>query len=395
MRHFLYTARGQLGGVLLVVCGIISSPGSEIDVSPPRSILSPSQIHDFHLEFFPDGSVFEAEIGGRLYFFAANGGARNSPQQGTIVLTGHSHELRPAWFGPAGTPVPSLRSGFLEPSPGYSTFDREFDRDYAGGGTVYWDPASSKLIQIYHGEFHFDPTNPEAFYTSLGLAISSDFGRSFKKLGLAIRPELPPTLNAKMPSSSGSLVKVRDYFFLYYSDLSPDGTCAGTPSGNLPCVAVARAEVQDVISAALQGTVAPWKKYYHGDFTEPGNGGKFSPLFVTGGRTWARWPVVTSDSNSRTYYMVYSAGLTGLVLRQSSDGLSWGEPTQIVPSTENEMINYSSIIGLENSLEKGETRLCVLYVKFNQNNGVVDFKSRTLESVIVRLHSHRSDKPKG
>ena len=77
---------------------------------------------------------------------------------------------------------------------------------------------------MYQAECHFAADKPAEFYSSLGLAISNDKGRSFRKPGLVIRPALPPEEAVRTPSSSGSLV-------VYYLDISANRTCDGQPSG--------------------------------------------------------------------------------------------------------------------------------------------------------------------
>lgn len=364
-----------------------------IQAGQTRVVLSENQIQSFNLKWFPDGSMFPVTIGNETYYFAANGGPGNSSETGTIGLASHNTsltsssenygkylgELAPLWVDSDGTPVSSLRPGLQQPSPDGS----QFDRDYAGGGTVYWDPGSSKLIQIYHGERHFDG-DPKQFYSSLGIAISSDAGKTFQKLGLIIQPELPPSQGVKVPSSSGSLVKMGDYFYLYYSDISPDGTCAGVSAGGLPCVTVARASVSDVISSAVHGKVAPWSKYYNGTFSESGVGGKFSPLFTTPGNVWPRWPMVTPDPYKGIYFMVYAAGATGLVLRESSDGLNWGAPVQIVTAETGETINYPSIVSVEKTPERPGESFTVLYMSFNGPNREYN---RALKGITISLAS--------
>jgi hypothetical protein len=351
-------------------------------------------------------------IDDRTYLFAAQGGARDAPQSGSITLATTSASdlatLAPVWTSKTGAPVPSLRPGFLDPAPngnagGYRA-GASFDRDYAGGGPTWRDPASGALFQVYHGEYHAEYPKGQPFYTALGLAISRDSGRSFRKLGITIRPEIPPdhpiapaTTIPTVPSSSGSVVKIGRYLYLYYSDLSPDGTCDGQTSllKNTPCITVARIGLDQLGAAAQNGQAAPWRKYYHGSFTTPGIGGRFTPLIVTAGATWARWPVVVHDAVRHRFLMVYVLVEPGPVLRtevdlrESSDGLHWSPARAVAEATAPEELNYPGIapidakdIGPGKTSETGR-RFDVIYVRELNLNRLGQSYTRNLEGVRI------------
>ncbi len=381
--------------VALMLFAALSTPcpaQPQIHVSTPEVFLSTTQLHKMGFVYFPDGSIFPGLIQGNINYFAANGGANNDPLQGTIVLDGN---FQPLFHQGSGQPVASLRSGLLQPPPPDGIpFDSAFDHDYAGGGPVFWDQTSSSLIQIYHGEYHFNGVAQD-FYTSLGLAISSDEGKTFKKLGLAIRPELSPDLQMLVPSSSGTLVQKDGYFYLYYGDRGPT-PATGTvdychdSTAKVSCLAVARAKINDVMAAALHGEVAPWFKYYQKSFSEPGNGGRFTPLFIPNISQWVRWPVVRYDPHTMTLIMVYAAGATGLVLSTSTDGLNWGNPAQIVFAPANEWINYAGIVTLNDDVREDETNhstaaFDVLYEELPIVNNLPNFRERTVMKIHVKL----------
>jgi hypothetical protein len=353
----------------------VSEVGAPMVLLPPRA---------FGLKFFPDGSMFHTTIDAKSYYFAASGGGGLSGTQGTIVLTGTPHALTPLIRDARGMPVPGLSPGAARGGVAASDFGRNFDRDYAAGGPVVFDPGSGALLHMYHAEYHFAADKPAEFYSSLGLSISTDKGRSFHKLGLVIRPALPPEERVRTPSSSGSLVVRSPYVYVYYSDISASHTCDGQPSGNLPCVAVARAKLADVLSQAAHGVTHPWLKYHQGDFTEPGDGGAFSPLFVTPSATWPRWPDVIFEPQSKHFFMIYAAGDRGLELRDSSDGLHWSEPTRIMSVQPNQVVNYPSIIEATNA-SGSRLELMISYVIMPKDGDRVDFTSRSLMAVSVRL----------
>jgi hypothetical protein len=382
---FDHTPHRLLAGFLFACVAVWAEPpacrGMTIsEVGAPMVLLPPRA---FGLKFFPDGSMFHTTIDGKSYYFAASGGGARSGTQGTIVLTGTPHDLTPLIRDARGMPVPGLSPGAAGGGAAASGFGRDFDRDYAAGGPVLFDPRSGALLHMYHAEYHFVPDKPAEFYSSLGLAISSDKGRSFRKLGLVIRPALPPEEGVRTPSSSGSLVVRPPYVYVYYSDISADRTCDGQPSGNLPCVAVARAKLTDVLSQAAHGAAQPWLKYHQGDFTEPGDGGVFSPLFVTPAATWPRWPDVIFEPKSKYSFMVYAAGDRGLELRDSTDGLHWSEPTRIMTFQPDQVVNYPSIVEVTNP-SGSRLELMISYVIMPKDGGRIDFTSRSLMAVAVR-----------
>jgi len=375
-------------GIISCLASLCCPAQTTLSVSPPAVVLTPARMEHFGLGLTPDGSMMKVLDDDEPLFFAANGGPRDGTSSGAIALVIRDESdltadvpdrrprgltdyarLQPAFTNAGGDAVPSLRSGFLDPPPdptvgGAFPAGTSFDRDYAGGGPVYADRVSSSLLMVYHGEYHSDYPAGSPFYTTLGLAISRDGGRSFAKLGPMIRPEIPPAVIRTMASSSGSLVVVGEFFYLYYSDMSADGTCDGVEPGNeisgVPCVTVARAKIADVVDAALRGKVAPWRKYYRGGFDEPGIGGRFSPLFVpTALHSWVRWPVVHHDAASNRYVMADvlvgpAASPTTLEWRESIDGIHWGGGIGLVIATAPEEINYPGLVLLDERASKSD-----------------------------------------
>jgi hypothetical protein len=393
-RHAIGRGVAQITGLLVggaVVCLLaagLSAPclaQHTIKAAPPAALMSHDQIGAYHLDFFPDGSMFPITIGSKMLYFAANGGPYSSRTAGSIglapkVATPNDpgwdvQNLAPIWLDGTHTAIPSLRPGAQQPSPDGSLFDY----DYAAGGPMYWDATTSSLIQIYHGEYDFH-NNPADFYTSLGMAVSSDMGRTFRKLGLAIQPALPPSLGVPVPSSSGSLVQIGDYLYLYYSDISADGSCDGIDTGRTPCVALARSPVTEVALAAEAGRAAEWTKFYRGSFSQSGIGGKFSPLFTTPANVWPRWPMVAFDDYTKSYFMAYEAGTFGLALRESANGMDWGPAEFIVRAAPGEYINYPSIIGIDGQPNSPGQTFVVAYL-----SSTSDDECRTLMGVRVSV----------
>ncbi len=355
-----------------------------ISADPPKIVLRSDA---FGLPFFPDGSMFSAVIGGRTLYFAADGGRAASANQGTIVLSGDLDHLQPI-MREDGQVVASLRP---PAEPGASGFDAVFDRDYAGGGPVLWDQASGLLLHAYHGEYHFVQGDWTQFYSAIGMAVSRDEGRSFTRLGLAIRPALPPEAQLRMPSSAGTLVPVGDMLYLYYDDLSADRRCDGVAQGGLPCLAVAAAPRAEVLAAASRGTLPVWHKYFRGKFSEAGIGGNFSPLVVTDPGHWIRWPTVMRDPASGWFFLAYEAGAKALELRMSRDGLAWGNALTVMPTPPDTVVNYASLLQLvpEAQPGRGSPRfaLTIAFVAIAKSGERIDFRNRNLETISITVEA--------
>jgi hypothetical protein len=228
-----------------------------------------------------------------------------------------------------------------------------YDLDYAGGGTPYVC-ASGRIVYAFHAENHTDPANGVRYvgstqgWTGLGQAHWDDASKRLVKeqqiIGLHISnawtnaSDASTTEQTPPASGSGNMVYDADddSLYLYYNDRTDDPAYAAGDfdCATESCVAVARAKASDVCS----GVTNPWKKYYNGDFTEPGvydatnateayplgTGGKFTPLFKGAGPT----PEVVRVPGA--WIMVHRFGAGGIALRSSLDGIAWSTPTQIV-----------------------------------------------------------------
>jgi hypothetical protein len=243
-----------------------------------------------------------------------------------------------------------------------------FDRDYAGGGQVvpFASSGRSGRLMPFHAEFQWsDPATSDhkcsgvpCFYSSIGLAISTDDGKTFKVVGQILQPSQPLSVftggGTNMSIGDGSLA-VADangrhldnppadpssaYFYLFYGDRLPGlpGACA---KGG--CVGVARAPYAGVVAAALSGDpdqVATVFHKYDGaspdPWTEPatsdtpdesGRAGTYAPLWTDEG---GGVPAVIYDRNFNVYLVAYLAGVNqaqGIKVRASSDLLHWSGP---------------------------------------------------------------------
>lgn len=220
----------------------------------------------------------------------------------------------------------------LKPSGGTG-----FDNGYAGIGGIYRD--GQTIYGVYHAEDHVGKSSKVAearggyaAMFSVGLAVSQDGGKTFRKEG-QILSSCHPYEQGKECGGLGDITvcadKSRTYLLAYYADFS-----RGQGKGIQICLA--RSPITD---KAMPGT---WKKYYDGAFSEPGLGGKESYVLSmndVGGDAWS--PHVIYSPQLDRYLLTFACTIreetdgvsyfrpkrSGIYIAASKDGLNWSEPT--------------------------------------------------------------------
>jgi hypothetical protein len=276
--------------------------------------------------------------------------------------------------GDAAVAAPILRSGAdgdltpgIPPDAGDGGTYAGYDRDYAGGGTVFVCPGGTPIEYFFHGENHTDPFTGERHrnavqgWTGLGQARWDGALLRLRKeqqaIGLHISntwtdPTDAGTLQQPPASGSGNVVFDPDdgYLYLFYNDRTDDAEYAGPPfnCATMSCAAVARATVADVCGA----TKNPWKKLYHGDFTEPGvledasttaqyppgTGGRFTPLF----QGIAPTPQATRIAGT---WIVLSRGPSDtIVVRTARSLTSWSSPVTVAQEMPGYDLLYPNLV---------------------------------------------------
>ncbi len=243
-----------------------------------------------------------------------------------------------------------------------------FDKNYAGGGEVVLFTLNGKsgYLMPFHSEIHWQNPNTSdhrcavnggssvpCFYSSLGLALSIDQGKTFKVVGEILQPSQPMSAFTgsaqNMMVGYGSLV-VADangrhldnppahpndaYFYLFYTDLWPKapGICA-----TQLCLGVARAPYAKVIQAALSGDPNQVAKVFHkydGASPDPWSQPATSDTPDMSGTAGTYAPLVTDEPSGveviydKTFdvYLALFNGSKGITVRASSDLLHWSGP---------------------------------------------------------------------
>jgi len=306
--------------LLLSITSVVKAQTSQtVTVGPPETVMTPTQRTNAGLsQVFPDGNLGVFQRNGLYNVWAPRGDTDNSEGLTLTDLNNWLSGLTPI------TTTTNISHGGAG----------SFDQNYSGGGAVYYDSATGILIQLYHGEFWY---NPSVFYAGLGLAYSNDLGVTWNKLGEVISPQTARSGNCQVDLGAGPLVVVGTFLYTYFVDES-----TGCNGGNFN-IAVARAPIASVIAAAQAGTPftsgagtlfmkytgnGNWNGNGVTDLANPQNGGGAFAALTTGNSYFV--PNVAFNSFLNQYVLVYSNSFASLEVRFSSDGLTWGSPTTIV-----------------------------------------------------------------
>jgi hypothetical protein len=369
---------GSGGGTAPTIPSITGTFGSPVTFATHTALVG------YGFSFGPsDGQFGAIPVSGMTYTFYGSAGSTAScagtpSVKGEFSFTGTLDQVTGSngctrLFGPGDGPA-----GWI------------FDRDYAAGGQVvsFASGATSGWFIPFHGEFHW--VNPgtvsgmcvipngagsevPCFYGAIGLAVSTDNGKTYQVVGQIFQPNQPISVftggGKNMNVGYGSLV-VADangkhldnppadpnsaYFYLFYTDFVPGlpGVCA-----TIPCIGVARALYSDVVVAALSGDphkVATVFHKYDGAVPDPwtqpatsdtpdesGTAGKYAPLWTDEPSVQ---PEVLYDSAFDVYLAVYQSG-GGIQVRASSDLIHWSGPIGTLYSETGRTLYYPTLMG--------------------------------------------------
>ncbi len=304
---FLKTGRPHLLAACCIALFSVSLPGTtngadapaEITLGEPQVLLTNKA---FGLKYFPDGSVAFLETSPKCRLLLAS-------QISSYLLEGPSPDR--------------LESAKLVLKPGGRG---EFDNGYAGvNGAVCRGP-SGEILVVYHGEdqegMKTIGQGIPGFYCRVALAVSRDNGATFQKLGPIIESASAKDTNGPTAQGEGEPFMVAEpsgkYLYVYYT------------MHNLrahPTIGLARCPVAEALDPKA------WRKFYAGDFTEPGLGGRETPVMSDpdprAGTTFSDVVFVPSRNEFVMVYCLYQWGeevhpeRTGFYLAYSKDGIHW------------------------------------------------------------------------
>lgn len=203
----------------------------------------------------------------------------------------------------------------------------EFDNGYAGISGA-WHAPSGEVLAIYHAEDQEGmPRNKEdipGFYCRVALAVSRDNGATFEKRGPILDGQVAKVAGGRFDQGVGDPCLFAEpggeFLYCYYTSHEPVG-------GRGVTICMARCPVTDAMK------LDAWRKYFDGGFTEPGLGGRDTPVVTSGARdACVVFPQVTYVPALRQFVMLFcmsawlegeKPGRSGVYVAFSDDGIRW------------------------------------------------------------------------
>ena len=338
---------------LVVQPSSITTSGSGIMVGSEEVIL-PTDKKPYS---WPDGNMGIIKSGSSYHFFAAADGY----PKGTIGTLDS-----PQAQGMTDLKVEHLKSSY----------------PYAAGGPIYEDPLTRTLLMIYHAERWIVPNAWLPFYSELGMARSMDGGSTWTDLGPIITPHTPfaseyfQVRRQTFDVGGGGYLIIGDYIYVYFNDLIQHGD-----DHKVLNLAVARARVADVVDAAInRDSSVPWAKYYDEAWTEPGIGGRSTPLAPENHEV--HWGDVSYNSYLNKYISIAAGApwpATDLYWTESEDGLHWTNYCRIVSDVAHKY--YVTVVGLgDNPRETGKD----FYIYYIRSRMFAQGGNRNEDAVLAR-----------
>ncbi len=303
---------------------------------------------------WPDTPLGVIKTANGYEFFGSDGGAHYRQMwQGRWVGNNKSGSFTTT----AGTLDNPLGSGYpqdvsVSPNPVRSVNPIYPSYGYMGGGPLFQVPpempGAGNLLATYHAELPNDE-----LYAALGLAASTDNGRTWTDLGEIIRLNQAYAVGLDgFEIGDGPLVLSPDhkYFYLYFPDWIANGglhTVNALGANTTTNVSVARAPVKDVLASAFGPEphhAIAFQKFYEGSWIlQPAIGGASTDLNPTSAYQ-GYLDIHFSDYLNR-YVMIISND-TNFGYAESPDGLNWSVPTLL--GNFQTIAAYPTAVGLGN-----------------------------------------------
>jgi hypothetical protein len=302
----------------------LESGAPSIILGPPVQLLNPG---DLGLDSVPDVQLSEIRQPDGSFAFWIGGSVDKMAGSVAMLSTSDFATFAPV-VGEDGAATPVFTASAPKPCGDGSPGSNAFDAQYAASGTVLTAADGHDLLMIYHAENHTFGNDCYAvvpFYATLGLARSTDGGRSWTRQGAIItgrdpQPTTTPT-SAGMGAAVPSAISAGGYTYVFYSDYPVPGS--GHSGSN--SIMVARAP------AAADGAPGSWSKWNAGAFGSSGMGGDSAPILpiTDSACVFPRQPGITFNTYLNTYVLTMICG-SGWFFSTSSDLSTevWSTPTQ-------------------------------------------------------------------
>jgi hypothetical protein len=321
-----------------------AEPKVSIVLGEQELVLADGQ-HGLH--YFPDECLtFLPQSQGARLVMAAN--------VQSVMLEGPSLKM-------LGAPRDVLRPG----KPG------SFDNGYAGISTA-WHAPSGQWLAVYHAEDQEGmPVNDAGipgFYCRVALALSSNDGSTFEKIGPVVSGHLPKVAGGRFDQGVGEPCLIAEpgekFLYVYYSSHE-------RIDGRGVRICLARAPASEAMRPAA------WLKWHDGAFVEPGLGGQDTPVVnAIAERTDTLFPHVVYSPVLQQFVMIYCVhawqeraqpGTSGFYAAFSEDGIHWPKAamqqiwkTAVIASLHAPVAWHPTLV-LEEGTEEGEAKGWLYY----------------------------------
>lgn len=292
---------------ILLICCVISANAQQFLLGESRVVPAPKPALSIY-PFSPDGHI--------SYF-----------QSGDV------HQM----YWPGEPSFRSVGANLFEMKDARAVLFRGGKGSFDNGGAWLYSvfpQGNNRLLGFYHAEDHefaADPNSHFIAWKSIALATSNDNGRTWKKQGQIIRSA---TSKPDKPTWGGNgdfcvvWDKSHNRWVCFYQE-------------HYLCMAV---------SADPQGKPGTWKKYFQDSFSQPGLGGRNSPIpdlrDFPGGN-----PSMHYNAFLQKWVMVWHTWDNGtphpnsIYISTSEDLLHWSQPKVLLAAQGKERFWYPTIIG--------------------------------------------------
>ncbi len=228
---------------------------------------------------------------------------------------------------------PNARHG-MDPDDATSSASclQNADADYVGANSVITAGNGRDLLMFYEGgnKTLGNATIRHGWeYNVMMLARSADNGITWKREGVILSGTDPKPIDQTGTTQPGisepGTIVANGYIYMFYQYVPNRTSDPEAPS----VIQVARAPVSG------DGAPGTWLKYYQGSFSQPGLGGRGSPIVATGDGTACTRPVQVWPAFS-TYLNAYVLTFLcneGWFFSTSTDLITWSAATNFMPMT--------------------------------------------------------------
>lgn len=205
---------------------------------------------------------------------------------------------------------------------------------------------SRSLLGVVHIELHYqEPAVNKGEDYAIGIVYSTDGGDRWTYCGEIVRPK-----NSKGNIGGVPLLVVGDYLHVYFNEHGPTGRR----------LSVARAKTADVLAAAKNHAVTPWRKFRDESWNEDGLTGLGSAVLPDSAASGGHPTDVHADAaynRAVNQFMItswcHAEGVGRLYLHMSPDGVHFAPPT-LLDEEPRQWMPYSTFLAHEQDRETND-----------------------------------------